>query len=442
MKKWGFILSASSMNTESLYNIFRQFPTVTTDSRNIPANSIFFALKGETFNGNQFAEEALRKGAAFAVVDEPAYQKINDRIIRVENVLRMLQDLARFHRRQLGLPILSITGTNGKTTTKELVAAVLSRKFKTSFTQGNLNNHIGVPLTLLSMTPETEFGVVEMGANHPGEIDQLCRIAEPDFGLITNIGKAHLEGFGSFEGVIQTKTEMYRFLQEKNGKCFVNANNPILMEHSKTMDRITYGQATSNFLAGELAASDFQVTAKALFPKGWLFLKSKLIGGYNAENILAAACIGKYFGVDPLQIQEAIASYTPSNNRSQLIRKEKNTIIMDAYNANPTSMSASLNNFSLIRQNNKCVILGDMLELGEASAEEHQKIADLVSGLDLENIFLVGKNFTGVQVAEKTKKFESVELLYDYLIKQPMENSLILIKGSRGICLEKILNLL
>jgi UDP-N-acetylmuramoyl-tripeptide--D-alanyl-D-alanine ligase len=430
------------MNTESLYNIFRQFPTVTTDSRNIPANSIFFALKGETFNGNQFAEEALRKGAAFAVVDEPAYQKINDRIIRVENVLRMLQDLARFHRRQLGLPILSITGTNGKTTTKELVAAVLSRKFKTSFTQGNLNNHIGVPLTLLSMTPETEFGVVEMGANHPGEIDQLCRIAEPDFGLITNIGKAHLEGFGSFEGVIQTKTEMYRFLQEKNGKCFVNANNPILMEHSKTMDRITYGQATSNFLAGELAASDFQVTAKALFPKGWLFLKSKLIGGYNAENILAAACIGKYFGVDPLQIQEAIASYTPSNNRSQLIRKEKNTIIMDAYNANPTSMSASLNNFSLIRQNNKCVILGDMLELGEASAEEHQKIADLVSGLDLENIFLVGKNFTGVQVAEKTKKFESVELLYDYLIKQPMENSLILIKGSRGICLEKILNLL
>ncbi len=442
MKKWGFILSASSMNTESLYNIFRQFPTVTTDSRNIPANSIFFALKGETFNGNQFAEEALRKGAAFAVVDEPAYQKINDRIIRVENVLRMLQDLARFHRRQLGLPILSITGTNGKTTTKELVAAVLSRKFKTSFTQGNLNNHIGVPLTLLSMTPETEFGVVEMGANHPGEIDQLCRIAEPDFGLITNIGKAHLEGFGSFEGVIQTKTEMYRFLQEKNGKCFVNANNPILMEHSKTMDRITYGQATSNFLAGELAASDFQVTAKALFPKGWLFLKSKLIGGYNAENILAAACIGKYFGVDPLQIQEAIASYTPSNNRSQLIRKEKNTIIMDAYNANPTSMSASLNNFSLIRQNNKCVILGDMLELGEASAEEHQKIADLVSGLDLENIFLVGKNFIGVQVAEKTKKFESVELLYDYLIKQPMENSLILIKGSRGICLEKILNLL
>jgi UDP-N-acetylmuramoyl-tripeptide--D-alanyl-D-alanine ligase len=429
------------MNIESLYTIFLEHPVVTTDSRNIPFNSIFFALKGETFNGNTFAAQALVNGAAFAVIDEPQYA-LSDHFIVVENVLLCLQNLARYHRDQLGLPILAITGTNGKTTTKELVATVLSQKYKVKYTLGNLNNHIGVPLTLLSMTKETEFGVVEMGANHEGEIKTLCEIANPDFGIITNIGKAHLEGFGSFEGVIRTKSELYNFLKEKKGKCFLNADNTILMQQAVGIEQIKYGSSLEYFMPGELASSEHYLTVKALFTGGWLYLKSKLVGDYNFENLLAAACVGKYFGIDPLKIQEALAVYTPSNNRSQLITTEKNTIIMDAYNANPTSMMAALINFTKIKNSRKCLILGDMLELGETSQHEHQKIVDYIEDQVFDEIFLVGPIFMNTKNRTQKKKFEHVELLSNYLKTQPIENKFILIKGSRGIHLEKILDIL
>jgi len=429
------------MEIAQLYTIFKEHPVVTTDSRNIPSNSLFFALKGENFNGNSFALEALNKGAAFAIVDEPS-AVINTQTILVNDVLTSLQKLAKHHRNQLKIPILSITGTNGKTTTKELITAVLSQKYKVDSTKGNLNNHIGVPLTLLSMTKETEIGVVEMGANHPGEINTLCEIANPDFGLITNIGKAHLEGFGSFEGVIRTKSEMYNFIRNKGGKCFLNADNPILIKQSEGIEKISYGLSTSYFMPGEIASTGSLLVAKALFPKGWLYLKSNLIGNYNFENLLAAACVGKYFKVDPLKIQEAIAGYKPSNNRSQLIQKEKNTIIMDAYNANPTSMMAALNNFSEVSGSAKCLILGDMLELGDSSAEEHQRIVDFIDSNEFDDVYLIGPQFNATSSRKEKKKFDQVELLSNYLKTQPIENKLILIKGSRGIHLEKILEVL
>jgi len=428
------------MNIESLYTIYLDHPVITTDSRNIPVNSIFFALKGETFNGNTFASQALAKGASYAVIDQPELAS-DDRCIVVDDVLLCLQKLARYHRDQLGMPIIAITGTNGKTTTKELIASVLKQKFKVNFTQGNLNNHIGVPLTLLSMTKETEMGVVEMGANHLGEIHMLCQIANPDYGIITNIGKAHLEGFGSFEGVIKTKSELYRFLKEKKGKCFINADNSLLASQATGLEQINYGISLDYFMAGELASTDNHLVVKALFSGGWLYLKSKLVGDYNFENLLAAACVGKYFGIDPLKIQEALAEYTPSNNRSQLIKTERNTIIMDAYNANPTSMMAALENFSKIENNQKCLILGDMLELGDASESEHQKIVDYIEDQNFSDVFLIGPHFEITKARTQKKKFEQVELLSNYLKTQPIENKLILIKGSRGIHLEKILDL-
>ena len=429
------------MEIPALYNIFKNHPLVTTDSRNIPSGSIFFALKGTAFNGNKYASEALAKGAAFAVIDEQEYA-ISDNYIVVDDVLICLQQLARYHRDQLGLPILAITGTNGKTTTKELVAVVLAKKFRIIYTQGNLNNHIGVPLTLLSMNTETEFGVVEMGANHPGEIKTLSEIANPDYGMITNIGKAHLEGFGSFEGVVRTKSELYDFLRSKKSKCFLNADNQLLLKQAEGLDLITYGISTDCYMPGEIASSDHYLTVKALFPKGWLYLKSKLIGDYNAENLLAAACTGKYFDVDPIKIQEALCEYSPSNNRSQLIRKEKNTIVMDAYNANPTSMMAAISNFSKLNNNNKCLVLGDMLELGETSSEEHQQIVNFIEQHEYACVFLVGTQFQNTIDKTEKKKFERVELLTNYLKTQPIENKFILIKGSRGIHLEKVLELL
>jgi len=437
----GFSFLIPIMNIESLYRIFKDHPAITTDSRKIPVNSIFFALKGDNFNGNAFAKESISKGAAYAIIDEPEYAA-NSQIILVDDVLVCLQQLARYHRDQLNLPILAITGTNGKTTTKELSATVLSSKFKVIYTEGNLNNHIGVPLTLLAMKDNTDFGVVEMGANHPGEINLLCEIANPDFGIITNIGKAHLEGFGSFDGVIKTKSELYRFLSKKGGKCFINADNLLLTEQAKSLEQISYGKSTDYFMPGELASTDNYLVIKALFPKGWLYIKSNLVGDYNFENILAAVCVGKYFEVDPLKIQETIANYTPSNNRSQLIKKEKNTIIMDAYNANPTSMMAALSNFANIKNENKCLILGDMLELGDASEEEHQKIADYIEEKKFTDVFLIGTQFKNTKFQTQKKKFDQVELLSNYLKTQPIENKLILIKGSRGIHLEKILELL
>ncbi|MCW0481178.1 UDP-N-acetylmuramoyl-tripeptide--D-alanyl-D-alanine ligase [Gaoshiqia sediminis] len=427
------------MNTEQLYQLFLQHPTVSTDTRNIPEGGIFFALKGQHFDGNTFAAEALTKGAAYAVIDNADFAK-NDRIILVNDVLTSLQQLANHHRKQLQIPILAITGSNGKTTTKELIGTVLQKKYQVTFTQGNLNNHIGVPLTLLSLSGDTEIAVIEMGANHPGEIAKLCQIAEPNFGLITNIGKAHLEGFGSFEGVVKTKSELYDFLRNHSGKCFINSDNELLVKQAAGLEHLSYGTSDEAQLQGQPEETSYYLTVKVLFPKGWLYLKSKLIGSYNFENILAAARIGLHFGVDPLEIQQAIESYQPSNNRSQLIQKGSNRIIMDAYNANPTSMMAALTNFASISHSAKTIILGDMLELGEYAANEHQKIADFIDGHNFDNVFLVGKCFLSVTTGPKIKKFDNAELLSDYLYQQkPIEDNLILIKGSRGIQLEKIL---
>lgn len=425
--------------TENIYQIFREYPHISTDSRKIEKNCLFFALKGENFNGNKYAAAALQNGAACAIIDEKEYF-LSEKTILVEDVLQSLKSLASFHRKMLGIPILAITGTNGKTTTKELVAAVLAEKYKVGFTQGNLNNHIGVPLTLLSMNAETEFGVVEMGANHPGEIAELCRIAEPDFGIITNIGKAHLEGFGSLEGVIKTKSELYQFLTNKNGIVFFNQDNPILVELTqKISPKIGYGTQHTDF-TGELIQSPPYVNVKANFKKGVLYLNTNLFGDYNFENILAAACIGNYFQVDPLKIQKALKEYQPKNNRSQLIKKGGLKIIMDAYNANPTSMKASLKSFLSDVSSENYLILGDMLELGEYSREEHIKILEFLKEFPQIKTFVVGEKFSNAAQNYNCHTFFNVQQLCSFLRKNPIKTGNILIKGSRGIQLEKVLD--
>ncbi|WP_303920530.1 UDP-N-acetylmuramoyl-tripeptide--D-alanyl-D-alanine ligase [Draconibacterium sediminis] len=426
---------------ETIYGCFIKSTQVSTDSRKIENGCIFFALKGANFNGNKYAHDALKKGAAYAIIDEAEYAT-DDKILLVEDVLTALQQLAHYHRKQLGLPILAITGTNGKTTTKELISTVLAKKFKVSFTQGNLNNHIGVPLTLLAMDKNTEFGVVEMGANHPGEIADLCKIADPDFGIITNIGRAHLEGFGSFEGVIKTKGELYDYIGKKNGVIFYNADNKLLEEIGEALPkRISYGKENASF-TGETIQSPPFIHVKAIFKKGVLYLNSNLIGDFNFENILAAACIANYFDVDPLKIQQAIKEYQPTNNRSQLINKGELKIIMDAYNANPTSMAASIESFLENLKGDKYLILGDMLELGEYSEDEHTKIVKLIPEDLKSNTFLVGKEFTKVNTGDSIKSFIHVDELCAYLRSEPIKNGNILIKGSRGIQLEKVLDLL
>ncbi len=427
------------ITTEQLYKIFENYPSVSTDSRKIEKDSIFFALKGENFNGNKFAEKALENGAVYAVIDELEYS-ISDRTILVANVLKSLQDLANLHRKKLGIPILAITGTNGKTTTKELTSAVLSQKYNVNYTQGNLNNHIGVPLTLLKMNAETQFGVVEMGASHVGEISELCNISEPDYGIITNIGKAHLEGFGSFEGVIKTKSELYKYINSHNGTVFYNKDNPLLEKlTSEIQNKVGYGSANANF-TGELLSSPPFVHIKANFKKGVLYLNTNLTGDYNFENILAAACIGNYFEVDPLLIQKALKSYYPQNNRSQLIDKNGLKIIMDAYNANPTSMQASIKSFMSNVSGNKYLILGDMLELGDYSRQEHTNVMELLSNYPKSNVFTVGKNFYEIAGNYNCRAFLNVESLCHYLKETPVTKGELLIKGSRGIQLEKVLS--
>lgn len=422
-----------------LYHIFRNNPVITTDSRNIEPDSLFFALKGDSFNGNKFANEALNKGAAYAIIDEKEFE-LPEKTVLVENVLQALKDLANLHRKTLGLPIIAITGTNGKTTTKELVSAVLARKYNVSFTQGNLNNHIGVPLTLLKMNESTEFGVVEMGANHPGEIAELCEIADPDYGIITNIGKAHLEGFGSFEGVVQTKTELYRFLQKKNGLVFYNKSNPLLEKLTNDIaNKISYGEKDANLVAEPIVSPPY-LHLKAIFPKGVLYLNTQLTGNYNFENVLAAACIGNHFKVDPLEIQKALKAYQPKNNRSQLIVKNNLRITMDAYNANPTSMQASIKSFMQNMAGETSLILGDMLELGEYSRDEHTTILELLKSYPECNVYLVGDNFFEIAGEYNYPAFENVDSLCETLKKTPITNGNVLIKGSRGIHLEKVLN--
>jgi len=430
------------MTTEDLYNNFKSASGVITDSRKIVVGSMFFALKGEKFNGNKYASEALDKGAACAIIDEKEYF-IDDRTILVDDVLKTLQQLAYFHRKKLEIPILAITGSNGKTTTKELIAAVLSTKYNISFTQGNLNNHIGVPLTLLGIDENTELGIVEMGANHPGEIKMLSEIADPDYGIITNIGRAHLEGFGSFEAIRKTKSELFDYLKtKKKGIVFFNNDNPILTEITqKIHDKVSFGTSGAN-LNGELMQSPPFIHAKVHFPKGILYLNSKLTGNYNFENIMAAACIGNYFNVDPLDIQKAITNYKPQNNRSQLIEKNGLKIIMDAYNANPTSMQASIESFGASFPDPKFLILGDMLELGNDAQSEHSVILKQIKKHSFSEVFLVGSVFTETAKNSSFNTFNNSEELCQHLSTNPVKKGAILIKGSRGIQLEKVLQFL
>ncbi len=414
--------------TEELYRIFLQHPEITTDSRDCPDGSIFFALKGDTFDGNAYAKAALSQGCSYAVVDEAEYYDSGDpRLLLVENALTALQQLARHHRRQLRVPVIGITGTNGKTTTKELVSAVLSRKYNVLYTQGNFNNHIGVPKTLLRLTPQHEIAVIEMGANHPGEIKTLVNIAEPDYGLITNVGRAHLQGFGSFEGVIRTKGELYDYLRGTSGKAFINENNPYLTGISNGLELIKYGN--NGHPTG--------CTPYLSFEYGGHLVSTRLVGAYNLDNALAAACVGNWFGVSDDDIRSAIADYEPSNNRSQLVKTAANTLIVDAYNANPTSMKAALDNFRMMEADEKMVILGDMKELGDVSLEEHMSVIRLIGGYRIPDAWFVGDEFkkAAAQMPEGTARyrfFDNVEAVKAAIGTASPTGKTILIKGSNS----------
>ena len=430
-----------NMTTEQLYKIFERHPIVTTDSRDCPAGSIFFALKGESFNGNKFAAAALQQGCAFAVVDEAEYCPQGDgRYILVDNVLRAFQLLARHHRRTLGTRIVGITGTNGKTTTKELLAAVLGQKYNVLYTLGNFNNDIGVPKTLLRLKPEHEVAVVEMGASHPGDIKTLVELVEPDLALITNVGMAHLQGFGSFEGVVKTKGELYDFMrQSKRGKVFVDANNPHLMGIAEGLDLVTYGTPARPdlFVSGKVvSAVPFLRFAWQREGGAWNEVQTHLVGAYNVLNMLAALSVGLFLGVSAEEANRALANYVPSNNRSQLEETAHNKLIMDAYNANPTSMSVALNNFHDMEVPHKMAILGDMLELGAVSQSAHQAIVDQLSQLALDEVWLVGPEFARTNCA--FRKFNDVEEVIAELKKHHPENHYILVKGSNGIHLDKL----
>ena len=440
----------------TLYNLFLQHPVICTDSRVCPSGALFFALKGDNFNGNAFALTALQNGCAYAVVDEAEYA-VDERFILVDDVLKTLQELAAYHRRQLGTKLVGITGTNGKTTTKELIATVLSRKYNVLYTEGNLNNHIGVPLTLLKLTAAHEIGVIEMGANHPGEIKALTEIAAPDYGIITNVGKAHLEGFGSFEGVMRTKAELYDFIARNGGKAFINADNDFLatMAQQSGLDDsklIKYGKKSFEiekvsdeiekkwFVEGKMAGNLPVLSMKCKTDGQPFEVQTHLIGGYNAENVLAAVAIGHFFDVPDEEIAAGLANYFPKNNRSQMLVSEKNTLIVDAYNANPSSMDEAVRNFAQLEAERKCLILGDMLELGNESKSEHQQIITLLQSLELTDVLLVGENFKSTK--NDFRSFDNVAQLIDYLKDNPVENTWVLIKGSRGIKLEKVMDFL
>lgn len=426
------------MEIEELYNRFTECNGLTTDSRHCPEGSMFLALKGETFNGNAFAAQSLAQGCRYAVVDEPQYASPeNPRIILVDNCLETLQKLANYHRRRLGTRMIGVTGTNGKTTTKELIATVLGEKFKVLYTQGNFNNHIGVPLTLLRLKPEHEMAVIEMGANHPGEIKTLVHIAEPDYGIITNVGKAHLQGFGSFEGVIRTKGELYDFLREKgNSTIFIQNENPYLNKIATGLTCIRYGQTPGLDVTGEVVSCSpflrFSWTAEGVSHE----VQTHLIGSYNLDNALAAVTIGRYFGVEDAKICHALSSYVPQNNRSQLVHTASNTLIVDAYNANPTSMMAALENFRQMEAAHKVAILGDMKELGEGSHEEHQKVVDFLKECGFERVMLVGPEFGATSSSfEHYKDVKEVEAL---LATHPLQGCCVLVKGSNSMKLSEL----
>lgn len=439
------------MELSELYKLYQQHPLITTDSRDCPEGSIFFALKGESFDGNRFAKAALEKGCAYAVIDEREFaEEGNRRLILVDNVLTTFKELAREHRRRFDIPVIGITGTNGKTTTKELIAAVLGEKYNVMYTRGNFNNDVGVPKTLFSLRPEHEIAVVEMGASHPGDIKALVDYVEPTCGLITNVGRAHLQGFGSFEGVKRTKGELYDFLESHNGLLFLNESNPDLMEMAaqRNFGRIiSYGRDEGGNVEGEVIdCSPFlnfrwrQHLHAGQMPANAYEVETHLIGAYNLDNMLAAIAVGLHFGVSPGQINHALGHYIPSNNRSQLETTEHNRLIVDAYNANPSSMAAAIDNFKLMKAERKMAILGDMLELGAVSDEEHQKTVDALAAAGIKEVWLVGEEFGKTHTA--FRKFKNVDEVKAAIAAHRPENYYILIKGSNGIHLSQLPELL
>ena len=458
-----------NLEMPDLYEIFRSCSGVGTDSRKIEKGTMFFALKGENFNGNHFAKGALEQGAAYAVIDDEDVYNANgplqERLVLVPDVLTSLQQLARYNRLQYKIPVIGLTGTNGKTTTKELITAALSAKYRVVATIGNRNNHIGVPLTLLRIDSQTQVAVIEMGASAPGEINLLASLVCPSFGLITNVGKAHLLGFGSFEGVKAAKGELYDNLMEHKKIAFVNVDNPHLLEmvhHRLKLHIVPYG--IKNNCARIIRGEDDTPFLKLMVPNPCIeaacdgepmemIVSTSLIGDYNADNVLAALCIATYFDVPAVDAVRAIEEYTPSNNRSQMTRTEHNTLIIDAYNANPTSMSASLENFRNLRAGNKVLVLGDMLELGADSANEHCAIVKLALSLEPQLLLLVGKEFAGAverlsgrgeigKDSGRIRLFDDSVLLRDWLQQQEFKGNTILIKGSRGARLERIFDVL
>jgi UDP-N-acetylmuramoyl-tripeptide--D-alanyl-D-alanine ligase len=426
------------MEIQKLYKLFLESSRVTTDTRKISAGSIFFALKGANFNGNLFAKDALNLGAEYAVIDEDKY-KISDRYILVKDVLTALQELANFHRRQFKIPFIAVTGTNGKTTTKELIKAVLNKKYNTYANVGNLNNHIGIPLTILSIQSDVEMAVIEMGANHQKEIEGYCKIVEPSHGIITNIGKAHLEGFGGLEGVKKGKGELYEYLFRTGGVAFINSNNEILKEISKFTSPINYPRK-GNYFACELLESTPLVIIETEDHKK---VKTQLTGAYNFENIAAALCIGKYFNVPADAANSAVADYDPQNNRSQIIEKGDNTIILDAYNANPSSMKAAIENFAKIKAASKILVLGDMFELGDESQAEHTNLGKLIAQYHFDKILLCGEQMNYAKEAcPPALYFSEKTNLIEWFKANQIKKSHLLIKGSRGMGLEKIVDVI
>ncbi|MEO8517029.1 MAG: UDP-N-acetylmuramoyl-tripeptide--D-alanyl-D-alanine ligase [Flavobacterium sp.] len=427
------------MDIPHIHSLFLKCNSISIDTRKIEQNSLFVAIKGENFDANTFAKEALEKGASYVIIDNKEYS-IDQRTILVDNSLIALQELAKFHRLYLKLPIIALTGSNGKTTTKELVNAVLSKKYKTKATVGNLNNHIGVPLTLLSFSKETEIGIVEMGANHKKEIEFLCDLAQPDFGYITNFGKAHLEGFGGVEGVIEGKSEMYKYLLKHEKMAFVNLEDSIQIEKSKNIKTFTFGinKEYSNVNISSISANPF---VSISYNK--IIIKTHLIGLYNANNLNAALTIGTFFKVQDAGIKEALEGYIPENNRSQLLTKGSNQIILDAYNANPSSMAVAIQNFVQLENSNKILILGDMFELGEESQKEHQAIVESLLGENEITCYFIGKDFYFNKMARKNYNFyQNFDEFSNFLKGKSIDNSTILIKGSRGMALERTLNFL
>ncbi len=427
------------MDINYIHSLFLKCNSVSIDTRKIQTNSFFVAIKGENFDANTFAKEALEKGASYVLIDNEDYF-IDHRTVLVENSLVALQELAKFHRQYLKLPIIALTGSNGKTTTKELINVVLSKKYKTKATIGNLNNHIGVPLTLLSFNSETEIGIVEMGANHKKEIEFLCELATPDYGYITNFGKAHLEGFGGVEGVIQGKSEMYNYISINNKTAFINLEDPIQVSKSNVLNFYSFGinKENANVNISSIKANPFVEIGYSDF-----VISTHLIGLYNANNVNAALTIGKYFEVEDLAIKEALESYVPENNRSQLLSKGSNQIILDAYNANPSSMAVAIENFLRLDNANKILILGDMFELGDESNQEHRAIVNSLINENEIMYFFIGKEFFGNRTDRNNFHFfESFEEFSNYLKEIKINNSSILIKGSRGMALERTLNFL